>query len=261
MNTDRTKHLLPILASITFAVAMGAGAMACSATTEAPTQGDDLGSEEPEMVSAKAQCSKASYEKAFQSYKTAVDNAKLRARGDVCGDGTMLHDIANDLGNAVTTCGQFKSIIATSKWAAPVRNALKGNLGLAALDGRLQAKDSFQGLAASLAGTTVFGPAPGVYGNMSKITFAAGGAATLSRLDVSDDGTPSWNDTPATYKVQGAEITVTVGAAGSKDVTTTTYRISVESYGQGVYENLPAFLLKPTTAGDDFRSMPSECEA
>lgn len=257
MFIARSKSVLSVLALI------ASSTVACTASTESPSSGDAVGGDEPEVVAAQTQCSKASYDKAFNSYKAAVDHAKARARGDVCGDGMMLHDIANDLGEAVATCGQFQNIIATSKWAAPVRDALKGNLGLAVLDGRLKVKDGtgkvvFQGLSAALPGVTVFGPAPGVYGNMSKITFAEGGKATLSRLDVSEDGTPSWKDSPATYTVSGAEITIAEDIEGKQS---TTYVISPESYGENVYPNLPAFLLKPKAGGDDFRSMPSECEA
>jgi len=242
-------------------LALAAGSIvACAAPTDTEGTSDPAG-DEPEVVSAQKACSKQSYNAAFVRYKAAVDHAKARARGDVCGEGTMLSDIGSDLGTAVATCGQFQGVIATSKWAQPVRDALKGNLALAALDGRLTVKDPsgklvMTGLREALAaGVTIFGPAPGAYGNMSKIAFTSGGKATVSRLDVSGDGMPSWKDSSATYTVSGTTITVVEGGKS------TTYEIAPESYGAGIYEHLPAFLLKPKGGGDDFRTMPSECEA
>jgi hypothetical protein len=228
--------------------------MACSAPTEASSPSDDQsGVDEPEVVSAKAQCTPDAYNKAFQGYKTAVDNAKLRNRGAVCDEGTMLYEIAGHLQAAVTTCAQFKTVVATSKYAQPVRDALKGNLALASFDGRLTIRDAsakltFAGIEASLPGTTVFGPAPGVYGNMSKITFAANGAATFSALDVSNDGVPTWKDSAARWSVKGTVLTVIIGGKA------TVYKLGVDSSGFEI-------LLKPRSGGDDFRSMPSECEA
>lgn len=235
---------------------------ACAAPTESEPP-DELRNDA--LVSEKGTCSRESYDKAFLRYKAAVDHAKARARGDVCGDGTMLHDIANDLGAAVATCGEFQTIIATSKWAAPARDALKGNLGLAVVDGRLRVKDAagkvvFAGLKDALPGVTVFGPAPGVYGNVSKITFGANGAAKISRLDVSDDGATTWKDVAATYSigaVRGSSIAITIVEGGKSTV----YELGEESYGLDAYETLPEFILKPISGGDDFRSMPSECEA
>jgi hypothetical protein len=239
--------LVGVLASFT---------MACAAPTESePTSGDETGADEAEVVAAKQQCSAAAYNKAFQSYKVAVDNAKLRNRGAVCDEGTTLYEISANLQAAVTTCAQFKTVVATSKYAQPVRDALKGNLSLAAFDGRLTIKDAsgkvtLAGLAASLPGTTVFGPAPGVYGNMSKITFAAGGAGTFSSLEFpQDDGMPVWKDVPARWTVSGTELTVTVGGRA------TVYKIGLD--GDSGYD----LLLKPKSGGDDFRTMPSECEA
>lgn len=230
--------------------------MACSAPTEAePSAGDETGADEAEVVAAKQQCSSAAYAKAFKSYKTAVDAAKLRNRGAVCDEGTTLYEISANLQAAVTTCGQFKSVVATSKYAQPVRDALKGNLSLAAFDGRLTIEDAsgrvtLAGLAASLPGTTVFGPAPGVYGNMSKLTFAANGAATLASLSVSDDGAPTWSNTAARWTVRGTELTVSAGGR------TTVYAITLD--GDSGYD----LLFKPKTgAGDELRTMPSECEA
>jgi len=234
-------------------------AMACAAPADSPDGESDPAASEDAVVSAKAKCSTAAYDKAFGHYKKAVDSAKVRSR-DVCADGAMLYDIAGELSKSVSTCGDFKNVIATSRWAQPVRDALKGNIALASVDGRLTIKDAtgkvtLAGLDKALPGTTVFGPAPGVYGNMSKITFAANGAATVSALQLSDDGAATWKDTPARYKVGalGADrtIEITIESGG----TSTVYKASAEP------ESAFEILLKPKAGGDEFRSMPSECEA
>lgn len=224
--------------------------VSAAACTAEPADGasDDPESDEAAVVAARQQCSRDAYDKAFAHYKAAVDHAKARARGDVCGDGTMLSEIATDLGKAVSTCGQFESIIATSKWAAPVRDALKGNLALPTLTGKLKAKD-LAGLKEALPGHTVFGPAPGVYGNMSKITFAANGDATISRLSISDDGNARWSDAPARWSVKGTNV-LSITSGG----TTTELTITAEANGVDYH-------LQPKTGDEDFWSMPSECEA
>lgn len=241
------------------------GSMAIVATSllgcAAPTGDDgegDLASDDAAVTAAKASCTATAYNAAFAKYKSAVDHAKLRNRGAVCDDGTMLQDIAGDLQAAVSTCGQFKTVIATSVWAQPVRDALKGNLALASLDGRLntvdgKGKPSMTGLASALPGTTVFGPAPGVYGNMSKLTFGTAGKATFSTLTVDDEGNAKWTDAAATY-------TVTPRGAGAVDLTVTigtkktVYAVTPEA-------GFPFELLFTPKAGDALRSMPSECEA
>jgi len=229
--------------------------MACAAPTESsPASGDETGADEAEVVAAKQSCTPAAYNKAFQSYKLAVDGAKARSRGAVCDDGTALYDIAANLQSSVSTCGQFKTVVATSKYAQPVREALKGNLSLAAFDGRLTIKDAsgratLAGLASALPGTTVFGPAPGVYGNMSKLAFSANGAAKLSTLTISDDGMPKWTDTAAKWTLSGTDLTVTIGGRA------TVYKIGLDE--GSAYE----LTLQPKAGGDAFRSMPSECEA
>lgn len=234
-------------------------AMACAAPTDAADGESDPAASEDAVVSAKSKCSTAAYDQAFGHYKKAVDNAKVRTR-DVCADGAMLSDIASELSKSVATCGDFKNVIATSRWAQPVRDALKGNLALASVDGRLTIRDAsgkvtLAGLDKALPGSTVFGPAPGVYGNMSKISFGANGTATISNLELSDEGAATWKDTSARYKVGalGADRTVeiTIESGGRSTI----YKASAEP------ESAFDILLTPKAGGDEFRSMPSECEA
>jgi hypothetical protein len=238
-----------------------ASTMACAApTSDAASDDSAAGADEAEVVSAKQQCSSAAYAQAFAHYKAAVDGAKERLH-DVCSDNAMLYSIANELQASVSTCAQFKTVIATSKWAQPVRDALKGNIALATFDGRLTVKDArgkvvLTGLGESLPGVTVFGPAPGVYGNMSKLTFSAGGVAKLSKLSVDDAGTPKWTDASGTYALGALNADGTVNLTVTIAGKATVYKVSPETQGGG-YE----LRLMPKAGGDELRSMPSECEA
>jgi hypothetical protein len=231
-------------------------ALACSATTEEGAPDDSAESED--AITAKKSCTPAAYDTAFAKYKAAVTHSKARLAGAVCDEGSTQWEIASDLSAAVASCAKFEEILTTSRWAQPARDALKGNLALPLLQGKLRVRDAagkvaFTGLADSLAGTTMYGPAPGVYGNMSKITFGANGAATLSHMELPDDGNPIWRDTPAT---------VTIGAAkadGSIEITIKTSAGST-SYELSQPEAHPELLMKPKADGEEFRSMPSECD-
>ena len=223
------------------------GAAACSAQTSeessSPESGDPV-SDAPEMNAAKSACSTDAYNQAFSKYKAAVEGAKRRARGEVCDDGTPLYEIEANLRAATTTCGKFESIIATSQWAQPVRDALKGNLALAMLTGKLGA--DLKSLGDALPGATIYGPAPGVYGNMSKLTFEAGGKAKLSRLNVSDDGNATWTDAPAKWSASAGKLRLE--AEGK------TIEFDVKLEDGDLH-------FVPKSGDEDFRSMPSECEA
>src|SRR4051794_7591518 len=234
---------------------------ACAAP--AGNESGDANETEDAVVSSTSACSHAAYDAGFKSYKSGIDHAKLRASGSACdSEGATLGEIAADLGAATKSCGDFHKVIDTSKWAQPVRTALKGNLALAVLTGKLELRDAagkatFRGIAEALPGTTLFGPAPGAYGNMSKLTFAPGGAATLSRLEFPQsnaDGMPVWKDGAAKWSVgavhgSSIELSITVGSK------TTVYTLAAPADGE------LDLVLTPKTGGDAFRVMPSECEA
>jgi hypothetical protein len=236
--TKPSLRLLPLL-SLFVAVA------GCAASSSEETGGDDPASADSAVNAAQKACSASAYDAAFAKYKSAVEHAKARNRGAVCDDGTTLWEISGELRAATTSCGKFQSIIETSQWAQPVRDALKGNIALAMLTGKVDGE--LKGLNAALPGTTIFGPAPGVYGNMSKLSFKPNGAATLSRLHVSDEGQATWTDIPAKWSISAPK-KLSIEAEGK----TTVYDVKIED-GE--------LHFVPTTAGDDFRSMPSECEA
>lgn len=237
---------------------------ACASTTGAPAEGD---SNDQAATSAAPSCG-ASYNKALADYKQAVATAnqhKISACDGVNGsdEGAYLSVITQQAAAATSTCGSFESVIKTSPWAAPIRDELKGNLVLPVLEGDLQVKDAsgkvvFKGLAAALgAGVTMWGPGAGLVANQSKIAFAANGQATVSKLNVADDGTQTWADAPATYTlgaISGDAITITVVSAG---VTTDYTLTAIDDNGS------PDFQLAPATAGasDTFTAYISECEA
>lgn len=239
MTASMSLRALPLLIA-------ALAATACSAETsaeESPSGGDPV-SDAPEMNQAKQSCSADAYNQAFAKYKAAVDHAKLRARGGICEEGTTLWEISGDLRAATSTCGKFESIIATSQWAQPVRDALKGSVQLAMVTGKLGS--DLKSLGDALPGTTIFGPAPGVYGNMSKLTFEAGGKAKLSRLHVDDQGEATWSDAPAKWSASAGKLSLE--AEGK------TFEFDVKLEDGDLH-------FVPKTGDEDFRSLPSECEA
>jgi hypothetical protein len=239
MTASKSLRALPLLI-----LAVAAAACAAPSSDESSGSDGDPASDSPEVNSAKQSCSADAYNQAFAKYKAAVDGAKLRARGGVCEEGTTLWEISGGLRAATATCGKFESVIATSQWAAPVRDALKGSIQLAMVTGKLGS--DLRALPTALPGTTVFGPAPGVYGNMSKLSFEEGGKAKLSRLHVSDEGEATWTDIPAKWSASPGKL--------SLEVEGKTIELDAKLEDGDLH-------FVPTTEFDDFRSLPSECEA
>jgi len=141
-------------------------------------------------ATASASCYATAYNDGLAHYKKAVADAKARAAKQICegsddGDDGTIYNISNESDLAVKSCAAFQKVIDTSIYAKPTRDTLAGNLVLPYLSGKLTAAGSWSGLGAALVGNTVWGPAPGAYGNMSKIVFDAGGKATVSKLDTS----------------------------------------------------------------------------
>lgn len=235
---------------------------AAPASDDGAKSDDGAAADEPELVAAKGACSKADYDKAFLKYKSAVDRSKARNAGDVCGGENYLYSIAEDAGAAVATCGQFQTVIATSKWAAPLRKALEGNLALAELTGKLSTKD-WNGLSSALAGVTMYGPAPGATGHLSLMKFGAGNAVTLSLQSWKNDNIV-WTDKKGTYTL-GANGSITLKIDG-KSLPFTIKDASGDSTVPS-YELVPAAskALDPENADSlietKFTSLPDECSA
>lgn len=214
------------------------------------------------ITGAQTRCTAAAYNEALASYKSAVAKSKDRLRNGVCeSEDGYIASIVADAHAAVTTCGAFHDVIRTSPWAQPIRDALKGNLSLPALTGDLDTK-TWSGAAEALAGTTLYGPAPGAYGNMSKVEFAEGGVALVSELVFDDeDAMPHWVTHP-----NGSFSVGKPAANGALPVTLRYGNPSLEvTYELKADPRLPgAFVLEPTTAiapPEGYSSVPSECEA
>lgn len=237
MTASKSLRALPLLL-------LSLAAAACSAQSSEEVESDDPATAGSEVNAARASCSADKYNQALAKYRAAVEGAKRRARGEVCDEGTPLYEISDNLRAATSACGKFESIIATSPWAQPVRDALKENLTLPMVTGKLAA--DLKALGAALPGTTIYGPAPGAYGNMSKISFEAGGKAKLSRLHLSDDGNATWSDAPARWSASPG-------------------KLSLEAEGKTIEFDVKLedgdLHFVPKTGDEDFRSMPSECEA
>jgi hypothetical protein len=191
--------------------AISAFAVGCAAPAEPE---EDPAATEDAVSNAQASCSAAQYSTAFASYEKAVDDAKRYRRGERCDHGSpekslYLRDIVGDLDAAVKACGQYREVIATSPWAEPVRELLGGTLDLAALTGKFQVRDesgkaTWKGLDRALTDVTIYGPAPGSFGNMSKITFHGYGMAQLDELEFREEGEsyePYWNTFWARYVI------------------------------------------------------------
>lgn len=231
---------------------------------------DDSASYDQAATSAAPSCG-ASYGKANELYKQAVAIAKTH-KVDACGglgangeEGAYLTSIAGSAAKATASCGAFANVIKSSPWAAPIREELKGNLALAVLTGDLEIKNAkgewtYKGLDAALPGVTLWGPAPGVYGNASKIEFGANGKATLSHHEWENENAtgPTWKAEEATYKIGGVAgdtvlITITTAAGISTD-----YDLKATT----TYEGGPDFEMTPIEKeGDTFTAYISECEA
>ena len=202
-------------------------------------------------LTAKAQCSPAAYNKGLAAYKAAVASAKQRVN-DPCEDNTMLSNISSELQEAVNACAEFKNVISTSPWAAPVRKAFEGNVGLAVIEGRITVNGTevTSGLAKSLGGQKLYGPFRGAYGNTTRYELAADGTGSFLYLEFADDGSTSWKTAPIKWSATDKKLTITKAGVA------TSYDVSVETFEHSITQ------LKFTPAsGDALESMPSECEA
>ena len=225
------------------------GCAASSAPEESDASNDAL------TATASTSCSATAYNDGLAHYKKAVAAAKARAAKQICegndqGDDGTVYNISNESDLAVKSCAALQKVIETSIYAKPIRDTLAGNLVLPYLSGKLTAAGSWAGLGTALIGNTVWGPAPGAYGNMSKIVFAAGGKATVSKLDTSGN-TAIWTDSAATWSAAAGVVTITV------DGKATTYTVDLAK-DHGVVDFV---FTNASDAADRFDSLPSECEA
>lgn len=217
-------------------------------------------------------CGATKYNEALAHYKNAVAWSKDRNAHGVCNtENGFQWGIADEASRAVMTCGEFRNVIRTSPWAAPLRTALAPSLTLRSLTGELLvikssswanwtgAERFFQ------SGLSFWARAEGAYGPKVRLELRADGKATWAEL-VHDEATGdiTLGSSPATYtiaKTAGREAgvrTVTVKHAGKTD----TFTLQVENPFD--YKAAPIFVLQPQGAGTKapkLYSLVSECDA
>lgn len=263
-------------ASLALVATVSCTLLACSA---APPDADD-GSEGAveQTEEALTACGAAKYNQALVHYKNAVAWSKDRNANGACNSENGLQwSIADEASRAVMTCGQFRSIIKTSPWAAPLRTALAPSLTLRSLSGELAViKDSdwqnWTGVDRffTSGGLSFWARAEGAYGSAVRIDFKANGKANWGELYEKTPIEIAWRNIPATYTItksgnreSGGRI-LTVTRAGKTD----TFSLGVENPLQ--YNQAPIFVLHPLGTGSvlgqgatapKLYSLVSECDA
>ena len=245
-----------------------------TAACAAPTEGSDAQDEAVESTEdALSACGAAKYNEALGYYKNAVQWSKDRERLGVCqSENGYQWGIADEASKAVMTCGEFRNVIKTSVWAAPIRRVLGDSLTLRSLTGELAViKDSqwqnWSGVE-SFFGTTqglkFWARAEGAYGSAVRIDFKANGQATYGYL-YEQPGTfdITWKSEAATYTItktgtSSQKRLVTVKHAGK------TEKFLLEVENGWTYQSAPLFRLTPqgsATTAPKLYSLVSECDA
>lgn len=254
------------LLALCLSVSLVAGC--ASSTAVADDDAEQVGENEEALTA----CGAAQYNEAFAHYRNAVVWSKDRnARGVCNSENGFLWSIADEASRAVMTCGDFRNVIRTSPWAAPLRQALAPSLTLRSVSGELLViKDSTW---ANWTGTEKFfesglsfwARAEGAYGSKVRIDFRASGKATWTELVMNDvTGDITLSSTPATYTIANANgreagvRTVTVVHAGK----TQAFTLGVENPID--FKAAPLFTLQPQGTGGatpKLYSLVSECDA
>lgn len=242
------------------------GLTACSSSTDE----DSLG-ETGEAEQALRSCGTTKYNQALAHYKNAVAWSKNRNRYGACGsENGLMWSIADEASRAVTLCGEFRSVIRKSPWAAPLRTALAPSLSLRSLTAELlviqdSSWQNWSGVDAHFAkGISFWARAEGAYGARVRIDFAANAVATWNELVM--DGTSgeiSLQNDAATYSItkngaSSSRRTVRVTHAGKSE----TFTLEVDDPAE--YEPAPIFVLEPSgaaTTSPKLYSLVSECDA
>jgi hypothetical protein len=227
-----------------------------------------------EHAAALSACGSGAYQEALGFYRAAVAASKERLAKGVCQSETgFLWSIANDASRAVMTCGEFRSVIRTSPWAAPLRTALGPSLTLRSLTGELLVvKDSqfanWTGVERFFAegGLTFWARAQGAYGPRVVIDFRRNGTATWKEL-VYDERTLE-------ISLRESSASFTVARANSRTagpvMVSITHDGKTERFSLGVrnamsYRDAPLFVLSPGVVTEEgtpeLFSLVSECDA
>lgn len=240
----------------------------CASPAEESNEGANAALSAPiddtNTAAAKATCTPAKYSEGLGHYKKAVAAAKLRAAKDICDGGTQ-YAILEEAQAAVAACAPFGNAFISSTYAIDVRDGLANNLSFSELVGYFSVKDAagkatWEGLADALPGSIFWGPAPGVYGNMSKIRFGVS-TVRLNVKQIDDNGVfTGWDEkTDLPYTIgaidaDGAiEITITIDGKAQS------YKLTPGTDADGKPNG--HFRMIGTTDGDDFDSLEDECSA
>jgi hypothetical protein len=252
---------------------VGSSLPACTAAT-------DEGEPEPgETESALTTCGSVRYAEALGHYKAAVAGAKGRLAQGACeSNNGLLWPIADQASQAVMSCGEFRNIIRTSPWAAPLRTALAPSLTLPSLTGELSViKDSdFQNWTGvdrffSRGGLKFHAHPQGAYGSAVTVEFRTGGKAVWGEQTYeASTGNIGWREISATFT-----ITKSNGRESGPRLVTVTRAGKTERFALSVrnpinYKNAPVFVLVPLGTGSvlgqganapELLSLVSECDA
>jgi hypothetical protein len=228
-------------------------AVACAAPQSAEDETDQT------TEDALTACGSAKYAEALAHYKNAVQWSKDRERLGVCqSENGFQWSIADEASRAVMTCGDFRNVIKTSPWAAPVRRVLGNSLTLRSLSGELAViKDSrwqnwsgVEKFFTTPQGLSFWARAEGAFGSKVRIDFHANGKATYGHLDENDY---TWKSESVTYTISGRTVKLT--RAGK----TETFSLAVES--GWAYDDAPIFTLTSSSSSTKLYSLVSECDA
>ncbi len=251
------------LLALVAAIPVAAG---CSVTSQASAD-EDPATNDAAVSAANQHCGPGKYNEALVHYKAAVAKAKQH-KTDACmedaGGSATVAEVASEAQKAVTACGAFQNVIKTSPWAGDLRAALSGTFIYPILTGDLDPSSS-RSLSTALVGVTMFGPAPGVYGNVGRLTFEASGRGFMGILNLSDDGDVSWGRTDVRWSVEdrGGAVAIKV-VAELDDATEKTYEYLLKKDAFLGADNYRLELQNdPDAPGayQMFDTFPSECEA
>lgn len=243
-----------------------ASAVLSGCSVAAPAEGDGEVEDHAEAVSS---CGTANYNAALAHYRNAVAWSKDRLARGVCeSEYGYQWGIADEASRAVMTCGEFRNILRTSVWAAPVRTVLATSLTLRSLTGELKVirDSSFQNWSGAETffpkGISFWARAEGAYGSAVRIDFRASGKATWGQHEYNaTTGDITWGSSPATYTISKAtesgKRTVKVTHHGRTEV----YTLRVENGWR--YNDAPIFALEPAASSKmpKLYSLVSECDA
>ncbi len=201
-------------------------------------------------------CDAAAMASATERFEHAIDLARerLSAPDRVCESEAYLSTIAYEASLAVSVCADYAGIIKTRSDAAPIREVLASSIMLRHVTNDLRARDGWAGLAESLPGVTLYGPAPGVYGTIAEVVFAADGKGKVRRLAIEGDA-PTWRETDATWVAGPGWIRVTEP--------TGTFELELDYTNIGESDALELTIVPSDdfTPRGGFSPFPSECEA